>query len=317
MGPSGKWIEGICRDGSVEDAARRSLEARLTAANHWLPLAAHLAGQDAEHVHRLRVGTRRAVAAIRLYRDWLRRKPARWMKKRLKKIRRAAGEARDFDVLATRLEHDYGTRAGPVLAVIAERRAAVQAAIIDIAERCRRRDRFVRKTAQLLAGIRSPEEHRSQPITFREWAAKQLTDVSACFFAALPNETADTTILHQFRIRTKALRYTIELVAPAFGPELRGEHYPVVEELQERLGKIQDYVTASDRLRNWADDASNAPVQELLRELAVEETVHLDEEVRELRGWWTAERVEALRRGLMPQSATEAATPTPQAAHQM
>ena len=92
MLPSGKWIDGIDPDGSVEDAARRSLKARLTAVAQALPLAAHLADHDVEHVHRLRVATRRAIAALKLYRDWLPDKPARWLKKRLKKIRRAAGE---------------------------------------------------------------------------------------------------------------------------------------------------------------------------------------------------------------------------------
>ena len=58
-------------------------------------LATLLADSDIENVHRLRVSTRRAVAAIKLYRDWLPRKELRWMRKRLKKIRRAAGVARE------------------------------------------------------------------------------------------------------------------------------------------------------------------------------------------------------------------------------
>ena len=319
MGPSGKWVEGIFPDGSVEDAARRSLEARLTTVNHWLPLAAYLADQDPEHVHRLRVSTRRAVAALRLYRDCLRSKPARWLNKRLKKIRRAAGEARDFDVLASRLDLTYGQRAGPVVAIISKRRAAVQPAIIKTAERCRRRDRFVRKTAKLLECIYPPDKHKSQPIVFRSWAAKQLNEAAQPFFDALPDEAADTKALHQFRICAKALRYTIELVAPTFGPELRDEYYPLVEELQERLGKIQDHVTASDRLCKWADDESDAATHELLRELAAEEGTRLEEELRKFRAWWTAERVEALRRGLTLKSsepAGECLRPLQQAVHQ-
>ena len=100
MGPSGKWIDGIRADASVVDAARVSLAARLTAVAHWLPLAAYHSSQDSEHVHRLRVSTRRAVAALKLYRDWLPSGHFRWVKGRLKMIRRAAGEARDLDVLA-------------------------------------------------------------------------------------------------------------------------------------------------------------------------------------------------------------------------
>ena len=73
---------------------------------------------DIEHVHRLRVSTRRAVAALKLYRDWLPPAKFRWVKKRLKKIRRAAGDARDLDVLAERLQRELGERAAALLAEI-------------------------------------------------------------------------------------------------------------------------------------------------------------------------------------------------------
>ena len=52
-------------DASVDDAARLSLEARLTAVAHHLPLAAYHAEQDVEHVHRLRVSTRTRGRRVR------------------------------------------------------------------------------------------------------------------------------------------------------------------------------------------------------------------------------------------------------------
>src|SRR2546423_3589961 len=108
MASSGKWIDGLHADSAVEDAARRSLEVRLATVAHYLPLAAHLAEHDIEHVHRLRVATRRAAAALKLYRDRLPQKDARWGKKQLRKIRRAAGEVRDLDVLIARLRREDG-----------------------------------------------------------------------------------------------------------------------------------------------------------------------------------------------------------------
>jgi CHAD domain-containing protein len=315
MGPSGKWIEGIVAVGSVEDAARCSLEVRLTGVAQRLPLAAHLAEHDVEHVHRLRVSTRRAVAALKLYRDWLPRGKARWLKKRLKKIRRAAGDARDLDVLAERLSRDYGERIEPVMAIIKERRAAVQPDIIDVAERCRRDDRFVRKTAKLIEGVRPSNGSPDSLTCFREWAVKQLASATAPFFNAVPDETADAAALHQFRIRAKALRYTIELVASAFGPELRDSVYPVVEEIQERLGRVQDHVTAGALLRKWADDESDTSKRELLGEVAADECNQLDAAIREFREWWTSERAEVLRNGL-PSVTRESATECPAVVHQ-
>src|SRR3954452_1710302 len=96
MAATGKWIEGIGAQAPVEEAAQRSLELRLSAVARWLPLAAHLAEHDVEHVHRLRVATRRACAALKLYKELLPQKPGHWLKRRVRKIRKAAGDARDL-----------------------------------------------------------------------------------------------------------------------------------------------------------------------------------------------------------------------------
>jgi CHAD domain-containing protein len=316
MIPSGKWIDGIDADGFVHDAARRSLEARLTAVIHALPLAAYLADHDVEHVHRLRVSTRRAKAALDLYRDWLPRRAACWIRRRLKKIRRAAGDARDLDVLGARLADEYGDRAAPVVAIIAARRQDVQLNVVEAAERCRRGDRFVRKTDKLLSNIKTQVDEQAAAPSFYEWAVARLEDASKSFFDEAPGDSTDTAALHQFRIRGKALRYTIELVASAFPPNLRHEQYPVVEELQERLGKVQDHVTAIVQLCDWASDANNGEHQNLLRELAEEERESLIDAVNEFRSWWTDERAQTLRCGLLPSIGIDSPTEHPQVIQQ-
>ena len=58
-----KWIEGVSADDSTREAAQHSLRARLSAVKGYLPLAAHRAEEDVEHVHQLRVCTRRSMAA--------------------------------------------------------------------------------------------------------------------------------------------------------------------------------------------------------------------------------------------------------------
>lgn len=298
MGPSSKWIDGICPGCSVEEAASRSLEARLGAVAHWLPLAAHLAEHDIEHVHRLRVSTRRAVAAIKLYRDWLPRKKYDWMKKRLKKIRRAAGDARDLDVLSQRLAREEGDRLAPVLTLIAELRSAVQPAIVDVAERCRCDDRFVRKTSTLLENISGPTESDAPPTSFHDWAPRRLHDAAAEFLAALPDESADTAALHQFRIAAKRLRYAIELLASGLEPSVREQHYPVVEELQERLGRINDRIVARNQLIEWVHDAEDVAMRDLLSDLACQENDKSKECIAKFREWWTPALVEQLKGGL-------------------
>jgi CHAD domain-containing protein len=295
MSASSKWIEGLGPECSVAQAARRSLEPRLTAVTQALPMAAHLASHDVEYVHRLRVATRRASAALQLYRDCIGDKPARWMKKWLRKIRRAAGDARDLDVLADRLAHDYGEPAAPIVDLIAKDREAVQPAILEVAERCRHEDWFVRKTAKVLKSIGKPKESDSPSSDlFRDWAKTEFAAVADKFAIAMPNESSEPEELHQFRIRAKALRYAIELVAPAFGPELRDETYPMIEELQERLGKVQDHVAAIDRCRGWSEITRSTLMRTRLDELMSAERRGLVDSVRTFHAWWTEERAASL-----------------------
>src|SRR5205085_1605887 len=144
-----------------------------------------------------------------------------------------------------RLAHDYGEQVAPIVELIAGERAAVQPAIVDSADQCRHADRFVRKISKLLEGIESPEardDSQQSPAKFAGWAAAQLRTLADTFLAAMPGDSSDVVALHQFRIRAKALRYAIEIVASAFEPELRTDLYPVVGQLQERLGRVQDHV---------------------------------------------------------------------------
>src|SRR5690242_19716355 len=96
--PEGKWIPGLTPETPVVDAARRTLAARLAVVRHYLPLAAEHADKDIENVHQLRVATRRTAAALRMFAMCLPQKRAKTARKQLRRLRRAAGDARDWDV---------------------------------------------------------------------------------------------------------------------------------------------------------------------------------------------------------------------------
>jgi CHAD domain-containing protein len=302
MASSGKWIDGLGPETAVADAARRSLETRLAVIAHALPLAAHLAEHDIEHVHRLRVATRRAAAALKLYRDWLPQKTRRWFKKRLRKIRRAASEARDLDVLIQRLQRD-GAQVEPIVRFLAEKRRAVQPDMIKLADDMRRDDRFVRKAARLFRKIPSSDadEQDASPERFCDWAPQQLAKFRSAFVELLPDGSEDIEALHQFRIRTKALRYAIELLAPAFDPHLRKEIYPAVEQLQEQLGNITDHIAAIRLFAEWeAHNAAQTP-REGASYLDLEKTREV-EDLQDFRNWWTPERADSLEQSLANQT---------------
>src|SRR5436190_20655542 len=94
----GKWIAGLSPEMPVAEAAQVVLSARFEVVRHFLPLAVEKPHDDPEYVHQLRVGTRRAGAALRVFADCLPRKALRAVKRHLRTIRRAAGDARDWDV---------------------------------------------------------------------------------------------------------------------------------------------------------------------------------------------------------------------------
>jgi hypothetical protein len=120
--------------------ARRALRKRLDAV--WSELQAAAGDRpDAERVHRLRVATRRTLAAVDAFADLLPAKPRDWFAKRLRRLRRAAGEARDLDVLTDRLEREAAGSAGApaarsarerLVAMLSRRRAASRAPIQEI-----------------------------------------------------------------------------------------------------------------------------------------------------------------------------------------
>ena len=94
----------------------------------------------------------------------------------MRQIRRAASEARDLDVLIQRLQRESGAQAEPIVHFLAEKRAAVQPDIIELAEEMRRDDRFVRKAARCSARsirrMKKANPHRLN--VFCDWAPQQL-----------------------------------------------------------------------------------------------------------------------------------------------
>src|SRR5438874_12397589 len=96
--PDGKWIDGLTPGMPVAEAAKVVLAARFAVVRHFLPLASEKPHEDVEHVHQLRVATRRSAAALRVFADALPRKLLKQTKRTLRRLRRAAGDARDCDV---------------------------------------------------------------------------------------------------------------------------------------------------------------------------------------------------------------------------
>jgi CHAD domain-containing protein len=182
---------------------------------------------------------------------------------------------------------------------VADERAAAQPKIMAVADKSEQENRFRRKMYGLLAGVQPRgKRQKTQDVSFHNWAESQLGNATENFFAALPNQNSDLSALHQFRICGKQLRYTLELLASAFGPVLRDQLYPVVQKLQEQLGRINDCVAADAQLRRWRRKIDSPDEWEIVDKLIERQRAQLDDSIAKYRGWWTPERAETLRQGL-------------------
>ena len=245
-----KWIAGLRGDMPVQEAAKKVLALRLGVVHHHLPAAVFHADDDSEHVHQLRVGTRRAGAALRLFANCL---PARLYKKTrkaLRTIRRSAGEARDWDVFLEMLQ------ARLTKAPLKQRRGLdfllgfAHGQRVLAQEHLRqahgeKADKFTRHIQQVIDELDAAEPSSQ---TLSELAVPMLTQLLSELEAAARADLQDYEALHQVRILGKQLRYAMEIFESCFASELRQRYYPAVVEMQEILGLANDSYAAYQRL---------------------------------------------------------------------
>jgi CHAD domain-containing protein len=246
-----KRLRDLTSADSASKAARVALEQRLKKVQRKLKQLARdaEAGEpDAKRIHQLRVATRRATAALQLYRPFVPGRHRKWWKKRLRAWRRAGGEPRNCDILLASLDTQP---ADPELSVIRwvamARRSRTCRELPRLARRARHAG-LKRRIRKLVKAVRRKSKKKSSGKNLGRWAEKRWPEVIDRFLDAEPNSTSDAAALHCFRIRAKRLRYTLELLGstiPAAEQELARD---LVTRLQNHLGKLNDLVTMSGLL---------------------------------------------------------------------
>jgi CHAD domain-containing protein len=253
----GKWISELTETTPVADAARRVLAVRLEVVRDALPLACYHAEEDPEHVHQLRVGTRRATAALDIFSLCLPAKVYRQGRKHLRRIRRAAGVARDWDVFTLTLAErarQSSAKDRPGLDVLTgfafAQRLTAQG---ELEQACPEPPfAFERLMAETLAAVGDPDPDQKVE-TLRDLARPLLAELLGELDEAAGRDLEDYGHLHRVRILGKRLRYAMEVFACCFEDEFRENYYAAVEEMQEILGRANDSHTAQQRLR-WLRD---------------------------------------------------------------
>jgi len=290
-----KWAPQVPPDASIAKVAVGALNGRLDAVLNYLPRAALRPQEDAEYVHQLRVWTRRAVAALRLYEDLIPKRQLAWFRKVLRHVRRAANDARDADVLIERLHMDKRNGTQAWLETLQSGRATAQNDIVRVYEQLNRNQRLQRRAQKLLERVAARGQRRGGRKPFHKWARVRLARDVRDFFAAAPEDQTDDTALHRFRIRAKILRYTIELFAGAFPDELRSRIYPEIESIQDRLGEINDHATAKAQLEGHAANAKSPTQAANWKRFRDHEDTVLEHAKEAFRHWCTPARLRKLQ----------------------
>jgi CHAD domain-containing protein len=253
----GKWIDCLRPDMPLAEAARHVLLVRMQVVADYLPRALDEADKDPENVHHLRVGTRRAAAALQIFRGNLPGKTFKQARKCLRRLRRAAGAVRDWDVFLQNLQAVSKQRPDNeqpgvdfIIGYAFGQRTAAQTDLEAVGrEEGREFEPFLLDT---VAAVRELKSHA--PVsTLLGLARPLLSGFLKNLEDALAGDLNDYPHLHQIRIAGKRLRYAMEVFVDCYSAPFKEVLYPLVEEMQELLGNLNDSYVGGDRLQSLRD----------------------------------------------------------------
>lgn len=273
---------------AAQDAAAHCLERRLKAVHRWLKRVRHQWQNDPEPVHQLRVATRRARVAVQLFSRLLGPDEVAWVERYLKRLRKTAGAARDWDVLIDRLataplKQVVGKKdRARVLDCLQEQRHSAQLALHPATGKSKRQ-RFRAKAGQLLKSL--SRGGKTASLSVRELANDELRPLVQTFLQQAHMGLESIDQIHQIRIAGKHVRYALEVFASALPPTVRDAASGTFAELQEKLGAINDHATAMARLATL-QPAADPKLQSALQKLIVAEQTAMDDRVERLRATW-------------------------------
>jgi CHAD domain-containing protein len=290
-----KWLIGVAPEARADEVARSALTERLLAVVHFLDKSIGEA-DEAEAIHQLRVWTRRASAALKLFEPATPKSPRKWMKQALRKLRRTAGAVRDCDVHLQRLAADNEHAPKRVVRALKRERRQARQKLKALRRRLQKDDRLPLHIEQLMAGVAWPKRHSSREAPpFASFCRAQLKPLVREFFALAAANLKDDEKLHALRIAGKRLRYALELAPAAMQARVHRQLYAGLDEVQDRLGEVVDQLAAIDHLREWLDDSRKKRDRQRLRALLDREERRLSKLRATLLRWWSPARRAALR----------------------
>jgi CHAD domain-containing protein len=248
---------GVLADDHLAEAGRKVLRFHL--ARMLAREAGTREGVDAEELHGMRVATRRQRAAWRVFGDAFRAGRTRTHRKRLREVAARLGAVRDLDVLleaadAYRSELPRAEQRAlePLLRGWRDHRDDARRLLIrELDSDGYRRwiddySEFVRHEGLAVLPVSPTQPHR-----VRDTANSRIL---AAYEGVRAYEAvlrwADVETLHELRIAGKWLRYTLEFVREALGPEA-SLLIARVTALQDHLGLLNDADVTAHMARSF------------------------------------------------------------------
>ena len=294
-----KWVPVASSQEKAWRVAARMLRGRVKRVADLLPVAAQGPSDNLESVHQLRIWSRRAEAALKLCQPLLRRRNLRNLAKQLKSLRRAAGPARDTDVLQQRAA---GLKAGlardHLHKLLAERWQAAQPALAEANEQLEEGEKLRRRLRRLLRRLRRSHGGVDGKQSIRRWARRRLRSLIKKFERSGRQDLNELDQLHKFRIAGKRLKYALELVGMAFGKRLRKRLYARLDRLQTALGAINDMRNFGVVLDEVWRKATSRPLKTQLNRLRLAEQRRLRAALETWLAAWTTPRLRRLAKQL-------------------
>ena len=209
-------------------------------------------GEDIEHVHDMRVATRKMRSAFRIFRDNYKSKSTRTYQAELKTIANLLGQVRDLDVMLVSVEPYQDSLPETISRLNASRdkarkqlnkyldSSAYQTFVADYAE-------FLTDEA---ASILEIDKSQVTPYQVRHvlpsLVHQQLAQVRSYDDAV---NVGEVVTLHALRIEFKRLRYLVTFFSPILGKSIES-FINDLKAIQDHLGNLNDAVVAQEAIQS-------------------------------------------------------------------
>jgi CHAD domain-containing protein len=208
-----------------------------------------LVGDDIEHVHQMRVASRRMRNALNLFRGCLSDKKSKAWGDEIRKITKSLGNARDLDIqielvdrcYAASLEDRYKPGYNRLLLRLKQQRVKAQEKVNRTLVKLQAGGILDRMQAHLTDVTAGSEKIYLYTPSLYQQAFEAINGNLEEFlsFEQFIHDPQNIEELHAMRITGKHLRYTLEIFAPIYGTAL-DLHVRAMKNIQDLLGDIHD-----------------------------------------------------------------------------